>query len=867
MSFDFDRLKDIFAQSQIGIFFYNKEGQITALNNRFVEILSSSHQKLIGAKLLELPNKQIVEATQKSLKIGYAEYYNWYEATTSEKRVFVKVIFIGLKDSNNIYQSGIGWVEDYTEQKEKDKRIENLASIFANSMNDIFLIDKKSLEIIDISKSVVKNTGYDFLELKGKNILDIIHKSDHLNFEKIVQQNDFNSILTFIKKDGSNFSSETFSHQIENNYNLIALYCINTTEKQKIQQRLKESEILQNTLIENIPNAVTLKDNQLRWLLANKNALNLFGLENVNYFKKSNTELSALAKPQLTKILLDCNISDKEAIDTRKTITYTKKIEISNNEIRIFEISKIPILDIVGSNHSVLVIFNDITDRIKMIEEVVEAKIYADNANKMKTRFIATISHEIRNQLNGIIGITDILKDEVLSQTTRQYIDLISKSALNINNIINDLLDLSKIEADKLNINYENVDLLAILKEIIEIHVPLALNKKNELIFDFHPKIPTIIETDSLRLKQVITNILNNAIKFTEKGQVELNVDFEQISENKGKFFFKIKDTGIGIAEEKQKSIFTPFSQADASISSKFGGTGLGLAISKSIVIKMNGNIHLFSKQNIGSEFIIDFLFTFSKKNIDFFSKFKNAVIIDRNQRFCQIISSYLTSFSIPNYFTDNFLEILNTNSQKFDLFIVEDFLLTTEIINFVKEKKSILICSTYSNKSNMKNQDIIFIKKPVDYVTLIQTLNNAEELQPQEHSQPNEDLVLEKKKILIVEDNSLNLTLTKLLINKLLPNTIIFDASNGREALEIIENNKFHLIFMDIQMPVLNGLEATKIIRETELKKQQHTPIIALTAAVLPEESTKCFDVGMDGFLTKPIDIDKLKGILKKYL
>lgn len=162
--------------------------------------------------------------------------------------------------------------------------------------------------------------------------------------------------------------------------------------------------------------------------------------------------------------------------------------------------------------------------------------------------------------------------------------------------------------------------------------------------------------------------------------------------------------------------------------------------------------------------------------------------------------------------------------------------------------------------------KNIFCIKSPIDNIMLIEPINN-ENIQPQENSKINQDLNLPQKKILIVEDNSLNLTLAKLLINKLIPNTIIHDASDGKEALEIIEKNNFHLIFMDIRMPILNGLETTKIIRENEKNQQQYTPIIALTAAVLPEESKKCFEVGMDGFLSKPIDIDKLKSILKNYL
>ncbi len=406
-------------------------------------------------------------------------------------------------------------------------------------------------------------------------------------------------------------------------------------------------------------------------------------------------------------------------------------------------------------------IYFDITFK-KQAEEAIKAKQYAEEANKAKSDFLANMSHEIRTPLNGIIGFTDLLKNTEMGDIQKNYMNTINESAHALMGIVNDILDFSKIESGKLELEIHPYHIVELCSQIIEL-LKYDSNIKNiELKLEIDPEVPKYLWIDSLRLRQVLINLLSNSVKFTEKGVVKLSLSvMEKTGDENALIRFNVYDTGIGIEQQYQDKIFEAFAQGDNSTSRKYGGTGLGLTISNQLLMLMESKLELKSHYRKGSEFYFDLPVRTSDEN-------------------------------------------------------------TTE------SKESPLFTSPDQHKPQFKYGQ-------------------------------------ENYKVLLVEDNKINMLLAKTLVKQILPNVSIYEAENGKAALENFELIKPDLILMDVQMPVMNGYEATMGIRK--LKSGAQTPIIALTAGTVVGEKEKCLEVGMNDYTSKPIVKEVLQEIILKWI
>ena len=506
----------------------------------------------------------------------------------------------------------------------------------------------------------------------------------------------------------------------------------------------------------------------------------------------------------------------------------------------------------------------DITER-KIAEAAVVAKEFAESSNKAKSEFLANMSHEIRTPLNGIIGFSKLLLNSELSEIQKQYLTTVNQSAETLLNVVNDILDISKIEAGKLFIEEEKISLHNIINNSVDMMKFMAHQKNLELIVNIHEDVQCAIWADEIRLKQILQNLLNNAIKFTHEGQIEIEVTSKLLHPGKSKLKFAIKDTGIGIKEENKLKILEAFTQEDNSTTRNFGGTGLGLTITNNLLKLMNSKLTIESQFNKGSIFSFEIILKTEacnhhltlKKN-----KFNKAYIIEDNQLVGSIIEKMLRSFKIEaQLFEHEEIDFIkDAQENKFDLLLLDlEYLTKPVVLNIIKQLKdykkiSVLVMqsstSDFSEINYFKNtQNII---KPLKQIVLQNFLDKKSDSKKQDKkTEIKEPKSTSKIKVLVVDDNKINMLLTKTLVQNQLPNSFVLEATNGLEAVEIAKREQPEIIFMDIQMPIMNGYEATVEIKKILPK----TIIIALTAGVITGEKEKCIDIGMNDFIIKPIE------------
>lgn len=527
---------------------------------------------------------------------------------------------------------------------------------------------------------------------------------------------------------------------------------------------------------------------------------------------------------------------------------------------------------------------SDLRETLEQIEiqnvELDLAKKRALEASRIKSEFLANMSHELRTPLNGVIGFAKQLLKTPLHSSQQDYINTIEKSAANLLKIINDILDFSKLEAGKLVIESLPFSLREIIDDTVTLLSNSAREKDIELAIDIDPTIPDDLCGDAMRFTQILTNLIGNAIKFTDKGSVHLTLKLTESTKSKVNFRCEITDTGIGIDAYQQEILFQAFGQADSSISRRFGGTGLGLIITKRLVNRMGGQIGCQSEADVGSTFwftlpleisqypVMNFLETKTLLN-------KTLLLLEPRTLSNSILMKHFDQWGMKTT-SIHCIDQLSTHSPNksliYDYGIVSckalnpdvDFSIQLKTIKAQCQYVVLLFCTNKQELHTVLGSVDKILPAPVSEKTLAQTLIDPKSdrtYQRQDNSQP-KPIFREALNVLAVDDNPANLKLIDTLLKELVSQVTVIN--NGKGAVEIAQERSFDMIFMDIQMPGTDGISATKQIRQHSLNR--NTPIIAVTAHAIAEERQLIQQSGMDGYLPKPIDEAALKGVINRW-
>ncbi|MFZ0522195.1 MAG: response regulator [Candidatus Acidiferrales bacterium] len=664
-------------------------------------------------------------------------------------------------------------------------------------------------------------------------------------------------------------------------------------ERVRAEDALYEERRVMRTLIDNVPDFMYVKDVQSRYLVVNSSLARALGAKSpAEVLQKSVFDF-------YPKELADQYFQDDQEVVRTKQALFNREEECRNAKgEKIFLLTtKVPLIGSNGEPTGIAGVGRDITERLQGEREMQRAKEAAEAASRAKSEFLANMSHEIRTPLNGVMGMTDLALDTELTREQREYLETVKMSSDSLLTVINDILDFSKIEAGKIDLETADFNVRECLEAALKTLALRGDEKGLELLCEIAPEVPEIVQGDTSRLRQILINLVGNAIKFTDEGEVAVKVRLEAEDGESRLLHFTVTDTGIGIPLEKQKSIFDPFSQADSSTTRKYGGTGLGLTISTRLVTMMGGKIWLESQMGKGAQFHFTVRFKSSEKKAQVGTiappeilRGVKVLVVDDNPTNRRIIEGMLKRWEMKSKSVESGDDALAELSAGRDAGAPYALILTDmhmpgmdgfTLIERIRQTPELatatimMLTSAGHRGDGNRCKELgvsAYLLKPIRQSELREAITRVLGAHVQAGAIPlvtryslqdarNPADVL---RILLAEDNLVNQRLATRLLEKRGHRVVL--AANGREALEALEKASYDLVLMDVQMPEMDGMEATLRIREKEKLTGGHQPVVALTAHAMKGDQELCLAAGMDGYLTKPIRGQELDDLLEKY-
>ncbi len=655
------------------------------------------------------------------------------------------------------------------------------------------------------------------------------------------------------------------------------------------QRQRQQTEERYRAFMNNIPAIASIKDREGRFLYINE------PMERTYKIKFEQVKGKTLADWIPGENARRIRLHDQEVLSTRRVMQFEEVVPTPDGVLHHWLAFRFPLEEPDGEL-LVGTVAVDISRRKQAEADLQEAKEIAEAANRAKSEFLANMSHEIRTPLNGVVGMTDLALGTDLTSEQQEYLETVKLSADSLLTVINDILDFSKIEAGKIDFEMIDFNLRKTMEMTMKTLAFRAEEKGLELLCDIDPEVPECIQGDSTRLRQVVVNLIGDAIKFTDAGEVALKAHLTQSEKGDRLLHFTVSDTGIGIPPEKQKTIFEPFTQADTSTTRKYGGTGLGLSISIRLVRMMAGSMWIESQPGSGTKFHFTLPLVPAAEPVktgpdDRFDRLRGVrvLIVDDNATNRRILETMLKRWAmLPKSVeggAEAIVELLTATSagERYELIICDVLMPGMDGFSFVERvrqepklstAKIMMLTSAGQRGDAARCEELgisAYAMKPVRQSELQDVISRL--LGEKEGSGPlitrysiaNDRNTAVSLHVLVAEDNAVNQKLVARLLEKRGHQVKV--VANGREALESIEQGYYDLVLMDLQMPEMDGFEATGELRKREKQTGIHIPVIALTAHAMKGDRERCLEAGMDGYLSKPIRAQELDDVLGNYI
>lgn len=828
------------------------------------------------------------------------------------------------KDEISALSTSINKMLESLERSEAENRAseQKYRTIFEN-VQDVFYQTTLTGIITEISPSIEKYSGYTPSELIGKHVSAVYaDNSDRVALARILLQKGevVDHELRLRTKDGSTvYISVNARHALNSAGERMGLEGTlrDVSERKAAEDELKIKQAYLENLFDNAPEAIVVLDNHDRVTSINSEFTTLFG-----YAREEavGNEINNLIVPHH---LLS------EGSDLTNRITHSETISTETIRRRkdgsLVDVSILGTpIKVEGGQVAVYGIYRDITERKRAEAELalrtehliaaktkaeeqamllneqavqlVEAKEAAMQASRLKSEFVANMSHEIRTPMNGVIGMLELLLDGELTPEQKEYTEIARNSADSLLSIVNDILDFSKIEAGKLTMEAIEFDLEEVITSAVGVLTTRAQDKGLEIITAIYDSnIPRVLKGDPTRLRQIFLNLVGNAIKFTQKGEIVLTATIRETTATQTSIHFAVRDSGIGLNEEQRKKLFTPFTQADGSTTRKYGGTGLGLTISKKLVEMMGGTIGVESVQGSGSTFWFTATFQ-SQSTMQSNTPVSDALeglrilIVDDNETNRTILHHQTTSWKMVNASASGGTTALammrdaSHRNETYDLAILDMQMPVMDGLELAREIKAdpsisatrLIMLSSLGQRNAAECAEagiIVGLTKPVRrsvlYNALVGVMQNGSKnslpaRSPGSESTKESAVLRSDVRVLVAEDNVVNQKVAERMLKKL--GVMVDIATDGRAAAEAVALIEYDLVFMDCQMPDIDGFEATEMIRMRE-GTSRHTTIIAMTANAMLGDREQCIAAGMDDYITKPVRQNELSAMVRKWL
>ncbi len=786
---------------------------------------------------------------------------------------------------------------DITERKRAEEALresqERLQDFLDNATDLIQMVDMQG-RFLYVNRAWRKALGYSEAEVPGLTLPDIIHPDSMDHCMRLFgdmaagQCNVVNVEATFITKDGRPIQVEgNVSCRMENGKPISTRGIFrDITERKRAEEALRESEARYRALFDNIPIGLYRTAPDGRILDANPALLEMLGyasLEELQRVSAGDVYLNPADRARQQEILERDGVA--RAFEQQMRRKDGSVIWVLDN-VRAIRDADGRIVWYEGS-------LEDITERKRVQEELRKAKEAAEAANRAKSEFLANISHEIRTPMNGIIGMTELALDTELTPEQREYLTMARNSAESLLRILNDILDFSKIEAGKLDMESVPFSLRDCLGDTMKALAVRAHNKGLELAMDIPPHVPDALVGDPGRLRQIVANLVGNAIKFTEMGEVVLFVECAEETDEEAVLQFAVADTGIGIPKERQQAIFEAFTQADSSTTRQYGGTGLGLTISSRLVQMMGGKLWVESEVGVGSTFYFTARFGI-QKGVSVWPTAElgdlrglPVLVVDDNETNRRILQAMLTSWGcrpVPAASGREALALARDAAKKgrpFPLLLtdvrmpeMDGFMLVEQVHGdaALADVRVIVLSSAgmVGDAARCRELNVCaYLIKPVKQSELLNAILTV--MAPKEAEVAPPPLVTRhtlremrsRVRVLLAEDNPVNQRLAVRLLEK--RGHLVTVANNGQEALAALERETFDVVLMDVEMPVMDGFAATAEIRKREQETGRHIPIVAMTAHAMKGDRERCLAAGMDDYVPKPLRVEQLMAVIDR--